>query len=170
MKSNSTRHEKNIFCFDNFLSLVLHFSCNSNKKGIWVRDSEHDLTPDQITQLDSFYKSHEKKTTNEIALVTTPDYGKDSTILFFAVNFLRNYGVGKKDINNGVVIVFSNKKHETFIATGYGTEKVLKDEIVKKIIDSLMIPNFKESKFFEGIWEGSIAIVNFLEKPGNEIK
>ena len=146
------------------------FSCNSNKKGIWVRDSEHDLTPDQIAQLDSLYKSHEKKTTNEIALVTTPDYGKDSTILFFAVNFLRYYGVGRKDINNGVVIVFRIKKHETFIATGYGTEKVLKDEIAKRIIDSLMIPNFKEAKYFEGIWEGSKAITEFLEKPENKIK
>ncbi|HSZ87677.1 MAG TPA: TPM domain-containing protein [Puia sp.] len=152
-----------------FLLILFTFSCNSNKKGVWVLDNELDLTPDQITRLDSLYKSHEKRTTNEIALVTTSGYGRESTILFFAVNFLRSYGVGKKDKNNGVVIVLSIKKHETFITTGYGTEKVLRDQIAKKIIDSLMIPNFKQAKYLEGIWEGSKAIAEFLEKPENEI-
>ena len=56
------------------------------------------------------------------------------------------------------------------ISTGYGTEKMLKDEIAKKIIDSLMIPNFKQAKTFEGLWEGSKAIITFLEKPENKIK
>jgi len=85
------------------------------------------------------------------------------------VHFLRNYGLGKKDKNNGVAIIFSNKQRQTFVATGYGIEKVLTDEIAQKIIDSLMIPEFKKAKYFEGIWEGSKAIVNFLEKPENKI-
>ena len=29
---------------------------------------------------------------------------------------------------------------------------------------------FKEGKIFDGIWKGSKAIVDFLEKPENEIK
>ena len=155
--------------FIGFAAFIL-FSCNSNKKTIWVLDNEHILTPGQITSLDSLYKAHEKITTNEIALVTTPDYGSDTSILFFAVNFGRKYGVGKKEKNNGVVIVYSQTQHQTIISTGYGTEKVLKDEIAKKIIDSLMIPNFKQAKVFEGLWEGSKAIITFLEKPENKIK
>lgn len=147
----------------------LSFSCNSTKKNIWVLDYEHYLTEVQINKLDSLYKSHAKKTTNEIALVTTPDYGTDTTILLFAVNFGRKHGIGKKDKNNGVVIAFCGAKHQTSIATGYGTEKILKDEIAKKIIDSLMIPNFKQGKIFDGLWEGSKAIVEFLEKPENKI-
>lgn len=146
------------------------FSCTQNEKKIWVLDREHDLTEYQINRLDSLLKSHKKKTTNEIALVTTGNYEPDSSILFFAVNFGRRYGVGKKDKNNGVVIAFSAAKHETMISTGYGTEKILKDEIAKKIIDNFMIPRFKEGRIFDGLWDGSIAIVNFLERPENKIK
>ena len=146
------------------------FSCRQNEKNIWVLDSEHDLTQYQISRIDSLFKSHEKKTTNEIALVTTRDYQPDSSILFFAVNFGRKYGVGKKDKDNGVVIAFSATQHQTMISTGYGTEKILKDEIAKKIIDSLMIPCFKEGRIFDGLWDGSTAIVNFLERPENKIK
>lgn len=132
-------------------------------------DNEHILSQQQITSLDSLYKAHEKKTTNEIALVTTPDYGSDSSLLHFAVNFGRKYSVGKKEKDNGVVIVFSKAMRQTMISTGYGTEKVLKDEIAKKIIDSLMLPYFKDAKNFEGLWEGSKAIITFLEKTRNKI-
>jgi uncharacterized protein len=152
------------------LLVFLTISCTSNKKHIWILDNEHDLTQVQIDQLDSLFRSHERKTTNEIALVTTPDYGTETSILFFAVNFGRKYGVGKKGKDNGVVIAFSSSKRETMISTGYGTEKVLKDEIAKKIIDSLMIPLFKQGKTFDGLWEGSKAVVNFLERPENKIR
>ena len=161
---------KIIFTLFVFLFTSFAFSCKSNKKNIWVLDMEHNLTQIQISKLDSLFKSHEKKTTNEIALVTTQDYKPDSSIIFFAVNFGRKYGVGKKDKDNGVVIAFSATKQQTMISTGYGTEKILKDEIAKKIIDSLMIPRFKEGRIFDGLWEGSKAIVNFLERPENKIK
>ncbi|HMI77208.1 MAG TPA: TPM domain-containing protein [Ferruginibacter sp.] len=161
--------KKRSFVLVFFLNFIL-LSCNTAKETIWVLDGEQVLTPEQIIKLDSLYKAHERKTTNEIALITTKDYGNDASLLSFAVNTGRKYGVGKKDINNGVLIVFSNTKHETMISTGYGTEKVLKDGIAKKIIDSLMIPAFKDGRIFDGLWQGSKAIIDFLEKPGNEIR
>jgi len=150
--------------------LVQILSCTPEKKYITVFDNEHDLTKEQISKLDSLYKSHERKTTNEIVLVTTNSFSPDTSILFFSVDFLRKHGIGKKDKNNGVVIVLNNTKHQLRIGIGYGTEKVLKDEIAKKIIDSLMIPQFKKGEIFGGLWQGSLAIVNFLETPGNKIK
>ena len=145
------------------------FSCNSNKKTIWVYDIEHDLTTEQINKLDSLFKSHEKITSNEIALVTTSDYGTDTSIAEFGKNFGKKYGVGKKVKNNGVVIVFSRAKKETNISTGYGTEIVLTNKSAKTIIDSFMIPEFKHANFYEGILNGSKAIIEILEKPGNRI-
>ena len=139
-------------------------------KNVWVSDNEHVLSQQQLTSLDSLYKAHEKITGNEIGLVTTADYGTDTSIMMFAVNFGRKAGIGKKERDNGVIIVFSQAKREVNIATGYGTEKVLTDEIAKKIIDSVMTPRFREAKIFEGLWNGSKAIVSFLELPGNSIK
>ena len=45
---------------------------------------------------------------------------------------------------------------KTFLATGYGTEKILKDEICKIIIDSTMIPYFKNQDYYGGIKAGLI--------------
>jgi uncharacterized protein len=120
--------------------------------------------------LDSLYKSHEKKTGNEIALVTTPNFGTDTSIELFSKHFWEKYGIGKKDINNGILIVFSGTQRETRIATGIGTEKILTDTIAKNIIVSIMTPYFKEGKYFEGIWEGSKAVTAFLEQDENKIR
>jgi uncharacterized protein len=156
------------------ISVLVILSCSSTteKKKIetFVFDNEKILTVEQTKQLDALYRGHEKRTTNEIVLVTTPDYGEFTNNVDFSVDFGNNLELGKTGYDNGVVIVFSKAKRETRISTGYGTEEVLKDEIARKIIDSLMIPKFKANLHFEGLRDGSIAIVNFLDKPENKIK
>tara|TARA_Y100000589_G_C27158975_1_gene631988 strand:+ start:1563 stop:2039 length:477 start_codon:yes stop_codon:yes gene_type:complete len=154
--------------------LILTFaiiSCNSaTVDRNFVFDYEDLLNEKQEVELQRMIGDHEAKTTNEIALVTTPDWGEKSNALFFSVNFGEKHGIGKKEKNNGIVIVVSKQQREARISTGYGTEEVLKDEIAKQIIDSLMIPRFKEDKYFEGIKDGTQEIIDFLEQPGNEIK
>jgi len=147
--------------------------CNSGQKkdlSNFVFDYEEILDDSQEDQFNKLFKDHEHKTTNEIVLVTTDDYEGHEEIKFYAVEYGEIHGTGKIDKDNGVVIAISKTNREIFIATGYGIEDILKDEIVKKFIDSLMIPKFKEDLYFEGLWEGSKAIIEFLELPGNEIK
>ena len=143
---------------------------NQAKQKTWVFDYESVLDSSQEKQLSDLYIDHEKKTTNEIVLITTSNYGADTSIRWYPLNTFRNLGIGKEDINNGVLIVFSGANRQVRIATGYGTEKVLKDEIAWRIIESLMLPHFRKNEMFEGIWAGSKAVVEFLELPENKIK
>jgi uncharacterized protein len=153
-----------------FALICLIASCATKAQRTWVFDNESVLDSTQIKQLHNLFNSHEIKTTNEIALITTPNYGYDTSILFFAVNNFRRLGLGKKGINNGVLIVYCGAKREARIENGYGTERILKDEMATRIIDSIMIPHFKKGETFEGLWQGSKAIVDFLERPENKIK
>ena len=155
------------------ISVLLFFSCSvttENKTKTFVFDNEKILTAEQINELDALYRAHEKRTSNEIVLVTTPDYGEFTNNVDYSVDFGNKLKIGKTGYDNGVVIVLSKAKKETRISTGYGTEEVLNDEIALKIIDSLMIPKFKANMYFEGLRDGSMAIVNFLDKPENKIK
>lgn len=150
--------------------LILGCSSTSKRDMTFVFDNEQILTEEQENAFDRLFREHEQKTTNEIVLVTTPNWGEQENALFFAVEFGNKLGIGKKEKDNGVVIVFSKQQREIRISTGYGTENILKDEIAKKIIDSFMIPRFKEGKYYEGLYDGSKATIEFLELPGNEIK
>ena len=155
------------------LALTTLISCSShknNKLTTFVFDNEKILEENQINQLNDLFKNHEKKTSNEIVLVTTDNYGEEKNIVLFTTQFGNRLQIGKKNKNNGIVIGLSKKLREIRISTGYGTEKVLKDKILQKIIDSLMISKFREDKYFEGIYSGSKEIIDFLEKPENQIK
>jgi|694.fasta_scaffold54925_3 uncharacterized protein len=132
-------------------------------------DQEHLLDLEQGSQLDSLLRAHEASTGNEIAVVTTRSLNGYPDMPAFAASFGDSLGVGKKGRDNGVVIAVSRELRSVFVATGLGTEEVLTDEQCAVIVDSLMIPRFKEGRFGEGIVDGARAIVLHLEKPENRI-
>lgn len=162
---------KLIVIFSIALSISVILSCHSSdSKRVFVLDTAAVLDSIQFQKLNDLYIQHEKITTNEIALLTTNSFAPDTTIEDYAYNKFNSIGIGKKDINNGILIVFSPEMKQVRIATGYGTEKVLTNSLAKVIIDSVMIPQFKKQKYYEGLWDGSVTITRFLEKPENKIK
>lgn len=135
----------------------------------FVYDHENAFSPEEDMRLDTLFRGHEMRTTNEIAFITTSSYHGWEDLRSFAASCGDSLRVGKKGKDNGVVIVFSKKMREVFVATGLGTEQVMADARCQRYIDSLMIPLFKEDLFFEGIWAGSTTIVNHLELPENRM-
>ncbi len=135
----------------------------------FIFDHEDAFNTEEETRLDTLFRGHELRTTNEIVLVTTESYHGWEDMRAFAASCGDSLRVGKKGKDNGVVIVFSKHLREVFIATGLGTEQVMADARCKRYIDSLMIPLFKEEMFFDGVWAGSTAVVNHLELPENRM-
>ena len=132
-----------------------------------INDYAKLFTENQIRVLDSLVRAYEKMTTVEIVVATV-----DSTMVTdqdfedYSLVMLRIWGVGKKEKNNGILIVISPDFRKMRIQNGYGIEKVLSDAETKQIIDSFFIPKFKDAKFFEGTRDGIIAITNKLKKNG----
>ena len=133
----------------------------------FINDYVQLFTESETRILDSIIRAYEKKTTVEIglatvnaAMVTNQDF-EDYTLVM-----LRVWGVGKKEKNNGILIVISPDLRRMRIQNGYGIEKILSDLETKQIIDDVFVPKFKEGKYFEGTRNGIIAITNQLEKNG----
>jgi uncharacterized membrane protein YgcG len=90
-----------------FSTAAFYTACREPKTHSHVMDTGHDLDSMQIRALDSLYEDHEDYTTNEIALITTTTYYPDSNISTYSTNKLNELGLGRRDINNGLIIVFS---------------------------------------------------------------
>ncbi len=151
----------------------LAFTCSSKRNEHpqkFVFDEEHVFAQQEEHQLDTLFRGHELRTTNEIALVTTSSYQGKPDLATYAATCGDSLGVGKKGKNNGVVNCFSKHLRQVYIATGLGTEKVLTDVDCQFIIDSLMLPRFKQDQYFQGVLDGSQAVVRMLEMPGHVIK
>jgi len=76
-----------------------------------------------------------------------------------ALKYLREWGIGVKGKNNGVLILVSKAEHKARIETGYGMEGVLPDILAKQIIDERMIPFFKNDDYYAGFNNAVDAII-----------
>jgi len=93
----------------------------------------------------------EEKTTNEIAIITIDSLPNGTSSMYHATQLANKLGVGKKDKNNGLLILISKNDQHIALATGYGTETILTDSICKKIIETTIIPKFKNGYYYKGI-------------------
>ena len=162
----------------NFLSILILFaystfsaSCqtadrdaNSYPEPIgYVNDLEHVLSVKEVKELDSLITRFEQQTQIEIAIVTL-----DSTMTSkdnfeqYTLGLATYWGVGKKDLDNGILIGVSSGLRSIWIHNGYGIEKTITDEATKKIVDDIMIPRFRVGNYFEGIKAGTLELMRQL--------
>ena len=128
-----------------------------------VNDFERDLEVTQIKELTDIINNHERLTTNQIVIVSVPDYGSYQTLFWYSLDMFNTWGVGQKDINNGVMLIFSLNKRAVRIQVGYGLEKKLEDHEAKYIIDNIFIPKVKENEVYSGVLLSLQAIIAEIE-------
>ena len=146
------------------LLFITLFSCGQSifpEKIGSVNDFENIFTEKQKEELTQIIIDFEKQTSNEIAIITLkeihPTYEDFNKYCLDLSNY---YGVGKKEKDNGLVIVFSTELREIRINTGTQTENILTNEICKEEVDKI-IPEFKKGNYFEGV---KSCLLNLIHK------
>lgn len=123
-----------------------------------VNDFTGTLTQYQIDALENKLVAYDDSSSNQIAVVlinTTGDY----TINDVAFQIGRQWGVGNKDKNNGIVLLVAKDDRKVAIQVGYGLEGALPDVTAKRIIENEITPNFKENNYYRGLDDGTEAII-----------
>jgi uncharacterized protein len=124
-----------------FLSYLSYSQTIPEKRG-FVADYENLFTPEQNAELTKILTDYEKETSVEIAILTVKDF--ESDIADFAQKTGEKWGVGKKDVNNGLLIVISKNRKVLHAATGYGLEGYLPDGWLRLEGDSIVQKYFKD--------------------------
>ena len=141
-----------------FISLAYKFQMDVRPIG-WVNDFEFILTPQEEQKLDSILTRFENETSVELAVITIDtSWVAKSSFDSLVLVFHNSWGVGKKDKNNGIVIGISKGYRKIRITNGYGIEPILSDNETKKIMDELILPEFKKDLFYEGLRKGILKI------------
>ena len=69
----------------------------------------------------------------------------------YALRLGRQWGIGNKENNNGIVILLATEDREVYVAVGYGLEGALPDSKTGRLIDYYGYPYFSENKFSTGM-------------------
>jgi len=109
----------------------------------------------------------ERGTSAEIAVVVLPTIGQLSP-KEFAVELFAKWSIGKRDQDNGVLVLHVLDQRRIEIETGYGMEGILPDAKCHWITEEIGVPFFKAGSFADGHYEIVRALIRGIEKP--EIK
>jgi uncharacterized protein len=129
-----------------------------------VNDFAGVLQQTEYGRLESKLEQFARETSTQIVVVTVKDLeGYDPGDYAFRLG--EKWGVGQKGKDNGLVVLLKpksgNDPGQIFIATGYGLEGILPDAVVNgAIIDTEMIPHFKENNYFKGLESGINVIMD----------
>ncbi len=91
-----------------------------------------------------------EKTKAQVVVVTVETTNGDE-ISDYALNLGREWGVGDKEKNNGVVILLASEDRQVYISVGYGLEGALPDSKTGRILDNYGTPYFKNDNFSVGL-------------------
>ncbi len=123
-----------------------------------VNDYAKVLSADQLEALERKLVAYDDSTSTQIVVVTVPSIN-GASVEDYALKILRDWGVGNKKTNNGVVLVAAIQDRKITIQTGYGMEGSITDLLAKTIIDREIVPNFRTQNYYRGFDEATDAII-----------
>ena len=132
-----------------------------------ITDNAQLLSPEVNRSLSDSLQAHEKRTGNQIAVLTIATLDGES-IEDYAVRVFESWKLGQKGKDNGVLIVVVPNDRRMRIEVGYGLEGTLTDAMAGRIVQNIMTPKFKNGDFEGGIADGAGAVIELLE--GGELQ
>lgn len=149
-----------------FLVCCLLFTVKLNAQNIpakpnpprLVNDLVMKLSPSELQSLEQKLRGYADSTSTQITVVIVKNTG-DSDPYDFAIKLAKDWGVGQKDKNNGLVILWATETRKLRIVTGRGMEATITDAVSKRIINTILKPYFQAGQFYQGLDEATSEIM-----------
>lgn len=132
-----------------------------------VVDNANLLTPQEETRLAASLEVLERRTSDQVVIVTTPSLG-GRTIEAFGLALGNRWGIGQRDKDNGVLVILSVAEQKVRIEVGYGLEPILTNARAQAIIDQDMMPRLREGRWNAAFEAAASSITTLLVANENE--
>ena len=125
-----------------------------------VNDFANQLNPTETAELERKLVAYNDSTSSDIVIVVVPTTG-DYAIADYALKIGREWKLGQVGKANGIVILWASTDRKVFISVGDGMEGVIPDAIAKRIITTIITPEFKNGMYYRGLDRGVDAIFKY---------
>jgi uncharacterized protein len=129
----------------------------------YLLDEAQVLSPQVKNQVLSINRDLNNQTKAQIVVVTL-NSSNGRSIEELGLEILREWGVGDKQLNNGVVLLVLPSERKSRIEVGYGLEGALPDGKTGRIQDEYMLPYFQQGDFDQGILNGFLVLAQEIAK------
>ncbi|MBU3159291.1 TPM domain-containing protein [Clostridium frigoris] len=132
----------------------------------YVNDYAKVLDNKSIQYILSVGRELEAKTGAQATVVVINSL-KDVPIETYATGIFREWGIGKKDKNNGLLILLSVKERQWRVEVGTGLEGAVTDIYSSRVMNDYAVPKFKQNQYGEGLRASYSVIVGSIAKEYN---
>jgi uncharacterized protein len=132
-----------------------------------VVDQANIVQPSTRNAIEQKLADLETKSGIQLVVATVPSL-EGQEIEPYANELFRNWKLGEKTKNNGVLLLVAPNERRVRIEVGYGLEGTLTDALSKVIIANAMTPRFKAGDFGDGISRGVDDIITVLTTDASE--
>jgi uncharacterized protein len=134
-----------------------------------VVDDAHILSPEAAQKLDGELANLEAQTGHQVVVATVPDL-QGHEIEDYGYQLGRTWQIGRKGVNDGAILLVAPSEHKVRIEVGYGLEPVLTDALTSVILQTKVLPQFKQGHMEQGVVDGAEALIAQVGLPEDQAK
>lgn len=127
-----------------------------------VTDLTSTLTPQQIQSLDAQLVSLEQRKGAQVVVLMLPST-QPEPIEDYATRAFDQWKIGRKKVDDGVLVVVAKNDHRVMIETGYGLEGAIPDAAAARIIREYMAPKFRTGDYDGGLNDALGALTKLID-------
>jgi len=124
-----------------------------------INDTAGLLTSGQKQVLENLLREHEQSTSHQFVLLTIPSL-QGENLENYSIRVAEKWKIGRKNLDNGLIMLIARDDREIRIEVGYGLESVITDAFAGDIIREMIVPAFKAGDFNTGIESAFKALIN----------
>lgn len=116
----------------------------------------------ELAQLEQKLTAFEQAKGSQIAVLIVPTT-QPETIEQYAMRVAETWKLGRKGIDDGILLLIAQNDHALRIEVGYGLEGAVPDAKAKRIVADIITPQFKQGQFAAGIHAGIDALIGLIK-------
>jgi len=126
-----------------------------------VTDLAATLTAEQKSALDARLAKLEADKGSQIAVLIVPTT-RPETIEQYSIRVAERWKLGRKGVDDGVLLLVAKDDRAVRIEVGYGLEGVIPDALAWRVIDERIVPRFRAGDFYGGLTSGVDALAGLV--------
>lgn len=128
----------------------------------YVTDLTATLTSRQREALEQTLRAFATQKGSQLAVLLVPSTAPE-TIEQYSIRVAESWKLGRKGVDDGVLLLVSTRDRALRIEVGYGLEGAIPDAIANRVIDEVIVPYFKRGDYFGGIQAGVHQLMRLIE-------
>lgn len=127
-----------------------------------VIDQTGTLSAAETAALERKLADFESRKGSQIAVLIVPTT-EPETVEQYALRVAEQWKLGRKDVDDGILLLVAKEDRALRIEVGYGLEGAVNDAIAARVIREVIVPLFKHGSYYAGIDAGVDRLIRTVD-------